>query len=103
MAVSDCDEFMHRSNTKEETRLLSRCECTGDRWSEDEVEKMELQERIHYEIGRLSDKYRSVIILRYIEELSLQEIGDILELPLGTVKTRVHIGREALRKQIGNM
>ena len=116
MVVSNCDEFMHRSNPKEETGLLSRCECAGNRRTnmysqiaasgelpEEEVERMETQERIQYEIGRLPDKYRSVIILRYIEELPLQEIGDILELPLGTVKTRVHRGREALRKQMGNM
>ena len=70
---------------------------------EEEVERMEVQERIQYEISRLPDKYRSVIVLRYIEELPLQEIGDILELPLGTVKTRVHRGRDALRKQMGNM
>ena len=74
-----------------------------DELPEDEVERMELQQRIHYEIGRLPDKYRSVIILRYIEELPLQEIGDILDLPLGTVKTRVHRGREVLRKQMGTM
>ncbi|BAQ09107.1 RNA polymerase sigma factor sigw [Bacillus sp. OxB-1] len=77
--------------------------AAADELPEDQVEKMELQERIHYEIGRLPDKYRSVITLRYIEELPLQEIGDILELPLGTVKTRVHRGREALRKQLGTM
>ncbi len=70
---------------------------------EEEIERMETRERIQYEIGRLSDKYRSVIILRYIEELPLQEISDILELPLGTVKTRVHRGRAALRKQMGNL
>ena len=70
---------------------------------EEEIVKMETQERIQYEIGRLPDKYRSVIILRYIEELPLQEIGDILELPLGTVKTRVHRGRAALRKQLGEL
>lgn len=70
---------------------------------EEEIVKMETQERIQYEIGRLSDKYRSVIILRYIEELPLQEISDILELPLGTVKTRVHRGRAALRKQLGEL
>ncbi|WP_342507018.1 RNA polymerase sigma factor SigW [Sporosarcina sp. FSL K6-2383] len=74
-----------------------------DELPEEQVEKMEMQERIHYEIGRLPDKYRSVIILRYIEELPLQEISDILKLPLGTVKTRVHRGREALRKQMSNM
>ncbi len=70
---------------------------------EEQVAQMETQERIQYEIGQLSDKYRSVIILRYLEELPLQEISEILELPLGTVKTRVHRGRAALRKQMGNM
>lgn len=77
--------------------------AASDMLPEDEVEKMEMQQRVQYEISRLPEKYRSVIILRYMEELSLQEIGDILELPLGTVKTRIHRGREALRKQMGTM
>jgi len=76
--------------------------AAGGELPEDEVERMETQARVQYEISRLSDRYRSVIILRYIEELPLQEISDILELPLGTVKTRVHRGRAALGKQIGN-
>ena len=70
---------------------------------EEALEQMELQERIQYEISRLPDKYRAVIVLKYIEELSLQEISDILEMPLGTVKTRIHRGREALRKQLANV
>ncbi|CAM3271043.1 RNA polymerase sigma factor SigW [Filibacter tadaridae] len=82
--------------------MYSQIAAAGD-LPEEQIEKMEAQERIRYEIGRLPDKYRSVIILRYFEELPLQEIGDILELPLGTVKTRVHRGREALRKQMGTM
>src|SRR6478736_3140124 len=59
--------------------MYSQIAASGE-LPEEEVERMELQERIHYEIGRLPDKYRSVIILRYIEELPLQEIGDILKL-----------------------
>jgi RNA polymerase sigma-70 factor, ECF subfamily len=70
---------------------------------EDKVEEMELQESIQFEISKLPDKYRSVIVLKYIEELSLQEISEILDLPLGTVKTRIHRGREALRKQLRTM
>jgi RNA polymerase sigma-70 factor, ECF subfamily len=70
---------------------------------EDEVENMELQETIQKEISKLPEKYRSVIVLKYIEELPLQEISEILDLPLGTVKTRVHRGREALRKQLRSL
>jgi RNA polymerase sigma-70 factor, ECF subfamily len=67
---------------------------------EEELESLELQETIQKEISKLPEKYRSVIVLRYIEELSLNEISEILDLPLGTVKTRIHRGREALRQQL---
>ncbi|WP_110926524.1 RNA polymerase sigma factor SigW [Bacillus massiliglaciei] len=67
---------------------------------EEEVESLELQETIQKEIMKLPEKYRSVIVLKYMEELPLKEISDILNLPVGTVKTRIHRGREALRKQL---
>jgi RNA polymerase sigma-70 factor (ECF subfamily) len=41
-----------------------------------------------------------VIVLYYLNELSLQEIADILNVPLGTVKSRLHYGRENLRRQL---
>jgi len=77
--------------------------AADEKLPEEQLEQMELQDRIQYEIGRLPDKYRSVIVLKYIEELSLQEISEILDMPLGTVKTRIHRGREALRKQLNNL
>ena len=77
--------------------------AADDDLPEKEVERLETRQRVQYEIGRLPEKYRSVITLRYMEELPLQEIADILDIPLGTVKTRVHRGRDALRKQIGTM
>ncbi|TYS57312.1 RNA polymerase sigma factor SigW [Sutcliffiella horikoshii] len=67
---------------------------------EEEVETMELQGEIQRQILKLPDKYRSVIVLKYIDELSLIEISEILEIPVGTVKTRIHRGREALRQQL---
>ncbi|WP_085993610.1 RNA polymerase sigma factor SigW [Oceanobacillus senegalensis] len=66
----------------------------------EKVESIELQHYIHHEISNLPPKYRSIIILRYLEEFSLQEISDIMDIPLGTVKTRIHRGREALRKRL---
>jgi len=77
--------------------------ASSEELPEDVVLKMEMQERVQYEITRLSDKYRAVIVLKYMEDLPLQEISEILEMPLGTVKTRIHRGREALRKQLSKM
>ncbi|MBN6889841.1 RNA polymerase sigma-70 factor, ECF subfamily [Cytobacillus horneckiae] len=73
---------------------------SNSRLPEDDVQSLELQETIQKEISKLPEKYRSVIVLKYIEELSLNEISETLNLPLGTVKTRIHRGREALRKQL---
>lgn len=82
--------------------LYSQLAATG-KPPDAEVETLELQEIVQSEIMRLPDKYRSVIILRYIDDLSLNEIAEALEMPLGTVKTRIHRGREALRKRLHNM
>ncbi|WP_059103186.1 RNA polymerase sigma factor SigW [Shouchella shacheensis] len=70
---------------------------------EEQVITLELQEWIQGEIIKLPPKYRSAIILKYIEDLSLKEISDILDLPVPTVKTRIHRGREALRKRMRNV
>ena len=70
---------------------------------EDQVESLELHDIIQREITKLPEKYRTVIVLKYIEELSLKEIGKVLDMPIGTIKTRIHRGREALRKQLSNI
>jgi RNA polymerase sigma-70 factor, ECF subfamily len=75
--------------------------------TEDDPEELiithELQDWIQGEIMKLPAKYRSAIILKYIEDLSLKEISEILDLPIATVKTRIHRGREALRKRLSNV
>jgi len=57
----------------------------------------ERQRLIEEALGELSPRYRSVVVLRDVEELSYEEIAEILQLPLGTVKSRLLRGREALR------
>jgi RNA polymerase sigma-70 factor (ECF subfamily) len=51
-------------------------------------------------IDELADTYREVIVLRLIEEWNYQEIADALELPLGTVKSRLHNGIALLRGRL---
>lgn len=84
--------------------LTMYSQISSDELQPDEmVESLEFQEWIQQEINELPVMYRSVIVLKYIEELSLKEIGEILDLPIGTVKTRIHRGREALRKRLRNV
>ncbi|MNI22491.1 ECF RNA polymerase sigma factor SigW [compost metagenome] len=72
-----------------------------DQTPEQLVLQSETQEQIRKAVNKLSDKYKTVITLYYLEEQSLQEISDKLNLPVTTVKTRLHRGRELLRKKWG--
>jgi RNA polymerase sigma-70 factor (ECF subfamily) len=45
--------------------------------------------------------HRGVVVLYYVNDLSLQEISEILDIPVGTVKSRLHYGRRALKQSLG--
>jgi RNA polymerase sigma-70 factor, ECF subfamily len=67
---------------------------------EKQVILSETQMQIRHAIDTLPEKYKSVVVLRYLNDLSLQEISEVLNMPVTTVKTRVHRGREYLRKKL---
>jgi RNA polymerase sigma-70 factor, ECF subfamily len=48
----------------------------------------------------LDEEHRILVVLRDVEELSYEEICQITELPIGTVKSRLHRARVALRKKL---
>jgi len=48
-------------------------------------------------LARLKPAQRSVLLLHFVEEFSLQEIADITEVPLGTVKSRLHYAKRTFR------
>lgn len=64
------------------------------------TEQRELQELVHEAIGRLTEDFRTVIVLYDIRGLSYQEISEVLEIPLGTVKSRLNRARQALREEM---
>jgi len=68
-----------------------------------ELEGLEVGEALEVAIEELEPSYRSAILLRHVEGRSYDEIADILELPLGTVKTYIFRARRMLRERLKNM
>jgi RNA polymerase sigma-70 factor (ECF subfamily) len=66
-------------------------DCTFDR------EKHELIENA---LARINPLFRDVVVLRDVEDLSYEEIAEVLQISLGTVKSRILRGREALREEL---
>jgi RNA polymerase sigma-70 factor (ECF subfamily) len=65
-----------------------------------EAESGELRSNLHRAIDALEDRYRLLVVLRYQQELSYEEIAGLLNLPLGTVKTGIHRAKEKLRSAL---
>ncbi len=70
---------------------------------EKDVDGRMKEEIIHREIDELSPKFREVILLRDVQQLSYEEISQIVNIPLGTVKSRVNRGRLKLQEKLKHM
>jgi len=69
-----------------------RSEFPGAQLAEEEI--------LQQAIGKLTDKQRAVVILRYFWDLPYAEIAQVLDVPLGTVKSRIDLALKTLRKGI---
>ena len=54
-------------------------------------------------LSRLGEEYRAALVLRFYHGLSLQEIADVLHIPLGTVKSRLSVGTHRLRELLKSL
>ena len=66
----------------------------------EQVELNDEWERVQKAVMELPISQRLVVVLYYLNDLSLQEIGEILDVPVGTVKSRLHYGRLSLKKAL---
>lgn len=63
-----------------------------------EKEIIEMRKMIDKGLDKLTPKYKEIVVLYYLEELSYKEISDILQMPIGTVGIRLKRAKEALKE-----
>jgi RNA polymerase sigma-70 factor (ECF subfamily) len=66
----------------------------------DQLERHEETVQLMKALDRLSEEHRSILVLREMEELDYDAISEILDLPIGTVRSRLHRARHQLREQL---
>ena len=93
--------------TRQVKRWFQSLQDVVDRWTvpvqrhpETLTEEQEWRQILLQAVDALPPRHRVVVILHYLEELSLKEIAYVLDVPEGTVKSRLHYARESLKRAI---
>lgn len=75
--------------------------ASGGASLQEQAEFQDDWDRVQQAVLNLPFPQRVVIVLYYLNDLSLQDIAEIVKVPVGTIKSRLHYGRQALRKSLG--
>lgn len=64
------------------------------------IERAERENQIQQALNRLSEEHRTIVVLKDLDGLRYEEIAEILQIPIGTVRSRLHRARESLRDHL---
>jgi RNA polymerase sigma-70 factor (ECF subfamily) len=81
-------------------RLGALEEALASRSAEEELMDLFTDEQVKTAMEALPDQFRMAVYLADVEGFSYKEIADILEVPIGTVMSRLHRGRKSMQKQL---
>ncbi len=102
VAVNTCYDILRRQRRRPTTTLPDHVE-PPDPTTEDQLRSADLRPEIEAALAALPTEFRSAVVLADLEDLPLQEVGEILGVPVGTVKSRVFRGRRLLAQALGNL
>lgn len=90
------------ANPAGDGEAASTTEAVEDLDPTDFLVAAEQEQFLHTLLERLPTWHREVVVLFFLEEFSLEEISEITDCPVGTIKSRLHYAKKSLRKLIEN-
>jgi RNA polymerase sigma-70 factor, ECF subfamily len=101
IAINTCFDYNKRSHPKPlEDETLAENVASSDPSPEHLYQSKETGRLIQASLARLPEKLRAAIVLKEIEALSYEEIAEVLDTSIGTVKSRISRAREELRRYL---
>lgn len=101
VAVNTCYDLLRRGRRHQATPLPDTHDPADPR-GEDALTSAELRPDLEAALAGLADEFRTALVLSDLEGLPLQEIADVLDVPVGTVKSRVFRARRLLAERLRN-
>lgn len=108
IATNQCLDMLRKNKTKKEISIYQTNKDQDEEWTLDlpdakadmdkHIEELALKDVIDLALSEIKVEYKEIIVLREMQNYSYDEIGDILNLSQGTVKSRLSRARSALKK-----
>ena len=102
VTVNTCYDLLRKAKRRRADALPDHVD-PADPQGQDAFTSVELRTPVTEALAKLPEEFRTAVILRDIEGLSLLDVAQILEVPVGTVKSRVFRGRKMLAADLGNL
>jgi RNA polymerase sigma-70 factor (ECF subfamily) len=101
IAVNTCYDQLRKQKRRKTDPMPDHLDPT-DHSAQDAVDAAGLRPEIRRALAAIPEDFRTAVILSDIEGMGLPEVAEILEIPVGTVKSRVFRGRRLLAGELGN-
>jgi len=89
--------------TAEEDCPTAPVAAAGSGGTQSVLESIDFRDRLEKALAELDEPYKTIVILREIQEMTYEEISHAVEMPLNTVKVYLHRGRKSLRESMRRM
>lgn len=102
VAVNTCYDHLRREKRRSAASMPEHYDAP-DPSAGDAFGAIEVRGDIADALAELNDEYRAAVVLVDLQGLALEQAADILEVPTGTVKSRLFRGRKQLAQKLGNL
>lgn len=102
VAVNTCYDHLRRRKRKQ-TERLPETHDPADPSAADAFGSVEVRPDIDAALAELSPEFRAAVVLVDLQGMSLEQAGDTLDIPMGTVKSRLFRARKQLAESLGNL